>query len=701
MQTAAMLLVAIILYASFGMLFLGILAWRKRKTSHDPMLAVLLWTITWWGIAYSIECLWPGFESKYFWTRMKYLGIVLVPLAMLGFSTKYTDTTARLNHKKAWPLAIIPLLTLIGIWTDPWHHLFYTQASLNAAGQLVVRHGPIFWLHTVYSYGLLISATWLLARAILRAGSAYRRQHMMILFAALIPWFANVLHVTGSSPISFIDPTPVAFLVSGFLIYLAVFHFGLLEISPVARTVVVDHMADGMLVLDLDDQILDMNPALVTWLGQEFDHVIGRRLPEIFPTRIARQISNIALPTGQIEVEMGVDGRVHIFEIVASLITNKRGKPTARMLLIRDITERKRIELAEREQRELAEVFRDIASVLNSTVELETVLNLVLTNIGRVVPHDAAHVLLLDDDGQILHKRLMGYSPAEEDQVQRIAQWAAEQKSRRDEILRRGAVIIADARQSRHFGEMAVFNRLPAILDVPIRFQDRLVGMVTLARAVRGFYTQTHAARLKVFADQAAVAIENARLYGRVQHLTLTDELTQLFNYRGLLELGQREFDRARRFERTLSVLFFDVDHFRSFNNRYTHAVGNQVLQEVAGVVQSCLRAVDLAARFGGEEFVVLLTETDLETAVKVAERIRRSVAASEVRTSFGRLRITISVGVAELTEGVADFAALIEHANHAEHHAKQDGRNRVVTYPRDITKGRSSLDHTSDSWSI
>src|SRR5574338_461821 len=100
MQTASSFLVAVILYASLGMLYLAVLAWRKRGTSRNPMLAILLFTITWWGIAYCIETLWPGFEGKYFWTRVKYLGIVLLPLAMYGLSKEYTHHDITAFHRK-------------------------------------------------------------------------------------------------------------------------------------------------------------------------------------------------------------------------------------------------------------------------------------------------------------------------------------------------------------------------------------------------------------------------------------------------------------------------------------------------------------------------------------------------------------------------------------------------------------------------
>jgi diguanylate cyclase (GGDEF)-like protein len=164
--------------------------------------------------------------------------------------------------------------------------------------------------------------------------------------------------------------------------------------------------------------------------------------------------------------------------------------------------------------------------------------------------------------------------------------------------------------------------------------------------------------------------------------MSIIDELTNTYNYRGLVELGAREVERARRFNRLLAALFFDIDAFKMFNDKYSHATGNLVLKEVAVRCRSILRSVDIIARYGGDEFVVLLPEASLPIAREVAHRLRRGIASAKIDTDYGKLGVTISVGLTALTKEIPDFITLIDCANQAEHTAKLKG-NCVCSYKK------------------
>jgi len=184
---------------------------------------------------------------------------------------------------------------------------------------------------------------------------------------------------------------------------------------------------------------------------------------------------------------------------------------------------------------------------------------------------------------------------------------------------------------------------------------------------------------LAIFASQAAIALENARLYSDVQRLAVTDEMTGLYNRRGLFEIGNREVERALRFNRSLSVVMMDIDHFKLVNDTFGHYAGDQVLQVLGKRCRELIRGIDIGGRYGGEEFVFLLIENNLKNALQVAERLRSSFDGNTIRTDQADVSITVSLGVVEVSQETPDLASLIHQADRALYRAKRSGRNQVA----------------------
>ncbi len=221
-----------------------------------------------------------------------------------------------------------------------------------------------------------------------------------------------------------------------------------------------------------------------------------------------------------------------------------------------------------------------------------------------------------------------------------------------------------------------------AYIGVPLICGERVLGVLSVQSHHPDAYTARHLQLVETIAAQSAIAIENAQLYDRLKLLSATDGLTGIFNYRSLSELGPMEFSKARRTGRPLSLVFYDIDHFRDFNTYHGHSAGNAVLEAVTAAVRDCVRSIDVFARYGGEEFVLVLPETPLEEAAAIAERIRSAVEALRVRVpgagGESGLGVTVSLGVAADRAGLSRFQDLVDEANAAERQAKLNGRNRV-----------------------
>jgi diguanylate cyclase (GGDEF)-like protein/PAS domain S-box-containing protein len=181
-----------------------------------------------------------------------------------------------------------------------------------------------------------------------------------------------------------------------------------------------------------------------------------------------------------------------------------------------------------------------------------------------------------------------------------------------------------------------------------------------------------------VFGSQVAIALENARLYTEVQQMAITDDLTGLYNRRGIFELGRREVKRAQRFNRLLSLIYVDLDFFKLVNDNYGHSIGDAVLKEIAERCRNTVREIDLIGRYGGDEFIILMPETDIESAHMVAERLLQ-IISQPIETIKGQVKITTSLGITSITADTAELIGLINIADEALYMAKRSGRNRII----------------------
>ncbi len=227
-----------------------------------------------------------------------------------------------------------------------------------------------------------------------------------------------------------------------------------------------------------------------------------------------------------------------------------------------------------------------------------------------------------------------------------------------------------------------------SVAILPLIRHQKLIGCLALGSAHADRFTDSLATDfIERLASVVAICLENVINNERLKHIGLTDPLTGVNNRRYIEQRMQEEISRAQRERSALSCLFIDIDHFKRVNDQYGHQSGDDVLREVANRIKKELRLSDSLGRFGGEEFVVLLTQATLEDAARIAERIRTSVARQPI-TIVGTteaLQITVSIGVAAQTPPERDIPAdvvrtkMLAMADQALYRAKESGRNRVM----------------------
>jgi diguanylate cyclase (GGDEF)-like protein len=217
-------------------------------------------------------------------------------------------------------------------------------------------------------------------------------------------------------------------------------------------------------------------------------------------------------------------------------------------------------------------------------------------------------------------------------------------------------------------------------LVLPLIVREGAIGTLTVAAERPHAFADGVRSALQVLGNQLAIALSNARAVKRLEEMATTDGLTGCLNKRAFLEELESKIRSAQRFEKKLSLIVTDIDHFKNVNDTYGHATGDVVIKELGAILMRVKRETDRVARFGGEEFCVLCEETDTEGALQLAERVREELGRTVFQTELGKLKVCASLGVATFPGDAGSSAGLFEITDKALYAAKHGGRNRVCT---------------------
>ncbi|MBD3288398.1 diguanylate cyclase [candidate division KSB1 bacterium] len=232
-----------------------------------------------------------------------------------------------------------------------------------------------------------------------------------------------------------------------------------------------------------------------------------------------------------------------------------------------------------------------------------------------------------------------------------------------------------------------------SFLTIPIKPETGPpIGIINLYRKQNNSFSNQERTLLSKIAEQIGKVIEKTLIYKHTKELSITDELTGLYNRRYLNQRLEREVVRAKRYKRPLTAIMIDIDYFKNFNDLNGHLLGDEILKKVAVILENNIRKADILARYGGEEFILLLPEITKSQAFRVAEKLRQTVESAHFPEEHNQPnnRITISLGIATLLEDTFSAEELLDFADKALYEAKKLGRNQVVGYHSDLN-GRSN----------
>ncbi len=326
----------------------------------------------------------------------------------------------------------------------------------------------------------------------------------------------------------------------------------------------------------------------------------------------------------------------------------------------------------------------EISSLVTRGKEPEMTYSKVLSCALDVLEAEAVFLITLEDGGVVKYAKRRGGARKGKEPMERYER-AGDRGIARWVMMEGRPLMIPRVSEEPRFEEEA--DGLPGLgsrgcICAPLKAREATLGaLIAVNKLGKRSFSESDLSVLSVLANQTAIASENADLYKKVHQLAVTDELTQVFNFRFLKETLYRELERAIRFRQTLSILMLDVDHLKAYNDRFGHLKGSAVLKQLAGVVKMCARSIDYVAKYGGDEFVLILPQTPTEGALVLAERVRVAVA-SQPFPEVASGEITCSIGVSTYPRNGKSVGELIEAADSALYAAKQTGKNRVVCAP-------------------
>ncbi len=319
--------------------------WR-RSAPGSFSLGWLLLSMTVWSGAYSLRWFDLSFETKLVLFKVMYIGIISMPSLFLVFILKFTQNERWLTQQNSLLLFLEPALSLLLIWTNDLHHLYYKSIEPVGIGGVVMFEtvrGPWYLVNTIYSYAVIVLSLGIMFYTAMRLGPLFRNQYRLVLIGSVIPWTSSIFNEFNFSVLHGLDLTPVTFGISGVLFAYAVLRTRFLDLIPVARSMLIENMSDGVLMLDAKNRVVDFNPIMKQFVGDESSSILGRHVSELLGDWVAQSDALMNETQSQTEMRIPNDPSRYLDLRITPLFDAYK-QLTGRLIVFRDVTERKVVE---------------------------------------------------------------------------------------------------------------------------------------------------------------------------------------------------------------------------------------------------------------------------------------------------------------------------------------------------------------------
>ncbi len=503
---------ALLLAIAFAATVILISAQRRNAPGATSLIIFALALMIW---AISDFIYWRGVSPiEIFWLSAIYLGATVVPTALFTFAIEYTEHVRSLTRRLIVLLAIEPVLTQILFWTDPWSGLFFAGKGAERIGA-IPYDSPWLRINAIYTYSLILTAFILMLQFFFRKPGAYRLQSGAILVGTLAPILAGIINHTGFNPTPHLDLTLMAFTITGLTLTCTLLNYRLLDLVPIPRDIVVEKMSDGLMVLDIQNRIVDLNPAAETLVGVRRRQLFGQPAEKLLSewSNIIKNEGNLRELNIKVSVKLQAGWRY--LHIRGSPLTDRFGYQIGQVIVLHDITEQRKVDDARQRSRDiLFHILQGISSAASQTLNTEDFLTATIHKLSHTFHCEAGVVFLMEEygEGSGIHRLTLASHYGLPSQVvnsmtslpntDNFAAWILEQNEPQliPDISTYPLVPTA----------MQQFGNGPLLL-VPMRLEDHLVGIIGLYRKGGPIYRNDEIANMSAIAEEVATFIQGDR----------------------------------------------------------------------------------------------------------------------------------------------------------------------------------------------
>ncbi len=620
-------------------LICAFLTFKRRNIEGAKPLFLLMVSVAVFATGYIFEILSPDLSAKLFWYKFEYIGIVTVPMFWLLFSLQYTYISQKIINRLMFFIPLPAISTIILVWTNDLHNLYISNISIadNPLVPVIVKTNEIgFWIHVVFSYIFIIVGVLILLKSISMLNLFFIKQGIILIIGVLLPFIGSVFNVFGINPFYPFDITPSVCAVSGILLLWSMVNLKTFQLLPVARDLFFNELSDGLLVLDNEQRVIDINKPMLNILKTDFRHVIGLNLNKVIKDSELKLYLENKESDDLKDIAISIVNKTFYYLASRNPVFTRDGKKRGVLISLKNITPRKIIEQELIRSKEKLFNTNSILNEINISKNERRIIRISVNALKNIFNIDLFGFIY--DDG-VHEKRI-----SSDNQIIKLIKEKFLIRQSVQEHIRNREVISHDLKED-SFGinkDFYIFNDISTMIIIPVMGFGSAVFFTSEEKKL----SNEDAELCKLIIGYSLETIKKIELQRLFKEQSERDSLTGSYNRRYFDKIIDKEIERAKRYKHLIHFLMIDINRFKEINDRYGHQTGDKLLIEAYEVISKQVRKIDTIVRYGGDEFLVIVPGISRENIEGLIKRINKSIDQWSEKADYIDFNINLSIGI-------------------------------------------------------